>query len=111
MGQARAAREAGSQIFQITLPVRSTEKTFWGFGGDPAMYGSSMGTKTREAQRGGLLDVIESEGWRLEHVGYVFQPRQSQSRDRFLASGGVETITGEIVGIYLFRAVERAPDP
>jgi hypothetical protein len=78
------------------------------FGDNAGIYGSSMATRTRDAQPRGILDEIENEGWRLEHVGYVFQPRSTQSRDRFLASGQVETIVGEIIGIYVFRAVEQS---
>jgi len=59
---------------------------------------------------GGVLDAIEAEGWRLESSDFVYQSIGSISRDKFLSSGGTAEMTGEIVGIYLFRAVERAPD-
>ncbi len=101
-GRARAAKGAGAKLFQISLPVSATEKSFWG---DQALSGSSMMTKTREKVATGELDLIEAEGWELQHVGYVFQPTGTQSRDRLLSSGQVETIVGNVVGIYLFRAV------
>ena len=50
------------------------------------------------------IEKIESEGWRMEHVGYVFRPTRTVSRDRFLASGQQEAISGEVLGIYIFRA-------
>ena len=100
-GRARAARMAGETLFQITLPVSSTEKAWFG---DTAMLGASTATRTREQQQAGPLELIEQEGWDLEYVGYAFQPTGTQSRDRLLASGQVETIIGQIIGVYLFRA-------
>jgi hypothetical protein len=100
-GRARSARQAGATMFQISLPVSATEKAFWG---DQALTGSSMMTRTTQVQQGSDLELIEGEGWRLDHVGYVFQPTGTQSRDRLLSSGQVETIVGNVVGIYLFRA-------
>jgi hypothetical protein len=102
-GRARAAKTAGARMFQISLPVSATEKAFWG---DEPLYGSSMMTKTREHASWSDLELIEAEGWRLEHVGYVFQPTGAQSRDRFITSGHVETIVGSIIGNYLSRATE-----
>jgi hypothetical protein len=103
-GRARAAREAGEQLFQISLPVSATEKSFVG---DSVMLGAPTATKTRDRDVSGPLALIESEGWRLDHVGYVFRPTGTQSRDRLLATGQVETIMGEVVGIYLFRASDE----
>lgn len=107
-GRARAAMQAGQKLFQITLPVSTTEKAWFG---DSAMFGAPTATRTRESQPGGPLEGIEAEGWRLEHVGYVFQPTGTESRDRLLASGQVETIVGQVIGIYLFRAAStRSPE-
>ena len=103
---AREAREAGLSLFQVVLPVSAT-RTAW-FGRQPMSF-ASTGTRTTTTQPGGLLDAIEREGWRLEQAGYVFQPTGSQSRDRFLATGQIETIVGDLVGIYVFRA-ERTPE-
>jgi hypothetical protein len=69
------------------------------------MYGASTSTRTTRIQQAGPLELIEQEGWRLEHAGFVFQQRGSQSRDRFTASGQIQTVVGEIVGIYVFRAI------
>jgi hypothetical protein len=106
-GRARAARAAGATLFQISLPVSATEKAL--LGGDQVMFGAPTGTRTRDVMETGPLDEIEPEGWRLETAGYVFQPTGSQSRDRLLASGQVETIMGNVLGIYLFRATDTAP--
>jgi hypothetical protein len=39
----------------------------------------------------------------LEHVGHVFQPTATASRDKLLSSRQTEQIAGKIMGIYLFR--------
>ena len=63
-------------------------------------------TSTRTAGHADVLEAIEAEGWRLEHVGYVYRVISTVSRDKFLSSGQQEAVTGEIVGVYLFRAVD-----
>jgi hypothetical protein len=45
----------------------------------------------------------------LQHVGYVSQPVSTVSRDKLLTSGQTDTISGKIVGVYLFRSTE-APE-
>jgi hypothetical protein len=102
-GRARAAYEAGAKLFQISLDVALTEKSILGA---HVMYGAATTTKTREVGAGTDLESIEAEGWRLEHVGYVFRPTGTESRDKFLASGQIETVLGNVVGIYLFRRAE-----
>jgi hypothetical protein len=52
-----------------------------------------------------VIQSIENEGWHLENVGYVYRITGSESRDKFLASGQQEAVSGEIIGIYIFRAV------
>ena len=102
-GRARAARDAGEKFFQISLDISQTERTV------TSVLSGSPETKTRAA--GGqlhVLEAIESEGWKLEHVGYVFQETGSVSRDKFLSSGQTEQVTGRVVGIYLFRAITDA---
>ncbi len=67
--------------------------------------------KTKSQAHAGLLGEVESEGWRLENVGYVFQETGMVSRDKLLSSGQTGSVTGQIVGIYLFRAAElELPD-
>jgi hypothetical protein len=79
-GQARAARAAGSRIFQLALPLSQAS----------------------------ALDLIEAEGWRLEHAGYVYWVTGGVSRSMFLSSGQEEVVEGEILGIYIFRLTEAA---
>jgi hypothetical protein len=98
-GRARAEKSAGSKIFQIDAPLsRTTGRTV-------AMIGAyADSTKTKDYST--LIESIEAEGWRLDHVGYVYRVTGSVTRDKFMASGQQEATSGEIVGIYIFRATE-----
>jgi hypothetical protein len=93
--QARLALDAGSKIFQVSLPLSKTA----------AMVGAltPATTATKTAEHGSVLDAIESVGWRLEHANYVYRVTGSISRDKLLSSGQQEAVSGEIVGIYIFR--------
>lgn len=97
-GQARAAKSLGMRIFQIDVPLSQTT------GRTVAMVGAfANSTETEDCSN--VIQSIEEEGWRLEHVGYVYRITGSVSRDKFLASGQQEAVSGEIVGIYIFRAM------
>ena len=95
--QARAAKAAGASLFQVSLPLSRT------VGHTVAMLGAYASTK--DTRHGSILDSVEAEGWKLEHAAYVYRVTGSVSRDKFLASGQQEAVSGEIVGIYIFRAV------
>src|SRR5579884_3106140 len=64
-GQARAARERGDGLLQIVLSVAETNQRL------PGLAGVNARTVRRDHMH--VLDSIEAEGWRLEHVGYVWQ--------------------------------------
>ncbi|MDP8927481.1 MAG: hypothetical protein M3O70_02605 [Actinomycetota bacterium] len=99
-GQARAAREAGDTLLQISLPVRDTRRTAM------ATMTHNMQTATKErAGHGGVLSSVEQEGWTLIHAGFVFEQHGQASRDKLLASGQQVAIDGQTVGVYVFRAV------
>lgn len=103
-GLARQARRAGRKIFQIELPVSRTSGEVYAF----------VGAQTSTTQLAGdaSLDGIEAEGWVLAHAGYVFRPLSVSSRDKFMFSGQQEAMSGELVGVYVFRATEgAAPTP
>jgi hypothetical protein len=87
-------------MFQIVLLVSDTA----GF----VVELSGTVTSTRTVAQTGVLETIEAEGWKLEHVGYVYRIISTVSRDKLFSSGQQEAVTGELVGIYLFRAVDRA---
>ena len=99
-GQARKARQDGRTWFQAIQPVSVTNQATGAY--VTAFRPSELG-RTTTTDRSGFLEAIESEGWKLEHVGYVFQPVSTVSRDKLLSSGQTETISGKVIGIYLFR--------
>ena len=96
-GQARAAKAAGMRIFQIDVPLSKTK------GQTVAMIGA-FAHSSKTLNYAHVIQSIEDEGWRLDHVGYVYRVTGSESRDKFMASGQQEAVSGEIVGIYIFRA-------
>jgi hypothetical protein len=96
-GQARTAHEIGQSYFQTCLSIATTKRS-----GLSMMMGH---VQTKTAQIGGqgeVLAAIESEGWQLMHVGYVFQETGSVSRDKLLSSGQEALTSGQVIGIYLF---------
>ena len=98
-GKARAAREAGAKLFQLDLPLSKTKPIVV-----PMIGAFTRAKKIREYVS--MFDAIEAEGWQLEHAGYVYRLRGSQSRDKFFMSGKQEAMEGEIIGIYIFRVVD-----
>ncbi|HEX3824986.1 MAG TPA: hypothetical protein VHV79_11030 [Mycobacteriales bacterium] len=59
--------------------------------------------QNRTATHAGTLAAIETAGWRLKHVGYIFMITGESSADRLLGTGQNTAASGETVGIYLFR--------
>jgi len=93
----RSAREAGANIFQIDLSVSKTS------GWSNFSFGTFVSSSATNSAAG-LIEAIELEGWRLDHVGYVYRVTGSVSTGKVLGSGEREVSSGEIVGIYIFRA-------
>lgn len=98
VGQATTAKEQGQGFFEIQLQVGSSQR-------DSTIFGSNnFAISNKKTQtHAGTLAAIESVGWRLEHVGHVFIVTGESSRDKFMASGQQTAVSGETVGIYLFR--------
>lgn len=96
-GQARAAKSDGMKIFQIDVPLSQTK------GYTVPMVGS-YAESSETVNYANIIQSIEEEGWHLDHVGYVYRITGSVSRDKFMESGQQEAVSGEIVGIYIFRA-------
>lgn len=94
LGIATTAKEAQQGFLEVQLPVGSSQR-------DVTMAGAV--NKTRTQSHAGTLSAIEAIGWRLEHVGYIFQITGESSRDKLLASGQQTAVSGQTVGIYLFR--------
>jgi hypothetical protein len=93
--QARAAHAAGSRLFQGALPLSETT-------GFAAPLGATSASR-HDTEHASVLEMIEAEGWHLNHAAYVFRMLATVSRDRFFASGQKEAVSGEVLGVYLFR--------
>jgi ribosomal protein S27E len=109
-GKAATAFERGDEFFQIEIPHSSVT----GFT-NAAFNSSTKGKIRRGLTRTDLLGQIEETGWRLQHADWVYVQTGQNSRDKFLASGQHVIVTGEVIGIYLFRRddtrVDRAAGP
>jgi hypothetical protein len=100
VGQAMAAREQGQGFFEMQLVVGESQRDSTIFGGNNTNW-----AREKKVTHAGTLAAVEAVGWKLEHVGYIFQVTSESSRDKFLASGQQIAVSGRTVGIYLFRAV------
>lgn len=98
-GQARIAREKGVKIFQIDMPLSKTR----GF----AFFGSASVSSSKTKNYSNLIQRIEAEGWHLEHVDYIYRFDKITSTSKAIVSGQQEAVRGEIIGIYIFRAVPK----
>lgn len=97
-GKAVAAYNRGDEFFQVEIPHASIT----GFT-NAAFNAATAGTVRRQPTRTDLLGQIEEAGWRLEHADWVYVQTGQNSRDKFMASGQQVVVTGEVLGIYLFR--------
>lgn len=101
-GRARRARNGKRKLFQVEIPLDETV----------AHSSFLLGTFTRStgtADASTVLEQIEAEGWVLIDASYVFRPTGSASREKIIGTTEVEAISGQILGIYLFRASEGPP--
>jgi hypothetical protein len=100
-GQARAAAKSDARLFQIVLPLNQTRANV------VAMVGAF--TNATDLEQTGTLEAIETEGWRLEHTGCVSRMTGSESRNKSMSSGQQQAVSGEIVGVYVFRRSDQDP--
>jgi hypothetical protein len=103
VGQAATAKQQKQGFYEVQLTVGSSQRTSSMFTTNPAGSGGN-----RVATHAGMLAAIEAIGWRLEHVGYVFMITGESSSDRILGTGQNTAVSGETVGIYLFRNTDPA---
>jgi hypothetical protein len=101
-GQAFAAYQSGSAFYQVEIPHSKMTGIANGF------WGSRQGKRT-ESVAPDVLGQIEASGWRLEHASWVYVQTGQDSRDKFMASGQQVVVTGEVVGVFLFRRDDSAP--
>jgi hypothetical protein len=107
-GKARSARENGDGFFEYTGSLAETSRTVMGVLGGTSTSG---GHKRQMTSHTDVLAQVEDEGWKLDHVGYVFEPTGTVSRDKAFSSGQTSTTSGKIVGVYLFRADQNWSPP
>jgi hypothetical protein len=103
IGQATTAKAGKQGFFEVQLTVGSSQRTSSMFNTDPTGSGAN-----RTATHAGTLAAIEAVGWHLEHVGYIFMITGESSSDRILGTGQNTAVSGETVGIYLFRNTDPA---
>jgi hypothetical protein len=99
VGQATSAYEQNQGFFEIQLVVGSSQR-------DNKLWGDSAPGRLQVQTHAGTLAAIEAIGWKLEHAGYIFMITGESSRDRIMATGERTTVSGQTVGIYLFRRVD-----
>jgi len=108
VGRATTAYEQGAGFFQIELEVSEVARSF--------LASNYQGYSVRRREGPGHADAlseIESVGWHLAHVGFVYVMTGQVSRDKILSSGQEVGVMGKTMGIYLFRRVDtfsRVPD-
>jgi uncharacterized caspase-like protein len=101
ISQATTAKEQGQGFFEIQLEVGSSQRDTTIFGGN-----NDNIEKTKTRSHAGTLAAIEAIGWRLEHVGHVFVITSESSRNKLLLTGQQTAVSGNTIGIYLFRNID-----
>ena len=113
-GRARLAHDAGEFFFQVQRVISTTrgEVLFMGetLVSEKGDTGKPIGRLTGELAGATknlpitqTLAVIESIGWRLVDVNYIYRQTASAIEENILASGQRTATSGEVVAIYLFR--------
>jgi len=104
LGQATQAKQQNLAFLEIQLTVGQSQRE--------AMWGSADArVSDQRTSAADTLGKIEELGWRLEHVGYVFMMTGQSSTDKVFLSGENTSISGQLVGIYLFRNTDHPMPP
>jgi hypothetical protein len=106
IGQAWTAKQQNQGFFEVQLVVGESQRNSSIFNPDPNGYGLN-----RTASHAGTLAAIESIGWHLEHAGYVFLITGESSSDKLFATGENTAVSGQTVGVYLFRNTDPGATP
>jgi len=100
-----AAYERGDRFFQWLGELQASRTSYLGV--QPRWGGTGAeDSHTTHNDLTGDLSSIEAAGWRLESMSHFFMPTGETSRHKLVASGEQSTITGKVLGVYLFRRVE-----
>jgi hypothetical protein len=100
-GQATEAFERGDRFFQIQLTQETIQSPLFL---NPARDGRT--NSRRSFNSTDVLGQIEEVGWRLEHTGWVFIEMGHNSTNKVMSSGQWVNVSGQVVGMYLFRRIE-----
>lgn len=98
-GQARLAYERGDQVFQFTTPLMQQR----------AMIAVMVGAATTDKATDSTADLnaICRQGWDLLSGSVTFVATGQESRDKFMASGQQVSVSGQVMGYYLFKRAEH----
>ena len=102
IGKAFSARAAGDPLFQVELDVQTLSGR--------SAFGSSGNRTKRNTGTAAVLGCVEEVGWRLDHAGWVFVETGATSTNRIGGTGQGTTTRGKLVGVYLFRSADPAPE-
>jgi hypothetical protein len=102
--RARVAKMLGHRWHEY---VGTAESTYPGLG-DQALASRAAVTGMVRDSHLDVISQIEREGWELVHVDHVRRGARSIT-DELFSTGDETSTTGDIVGVYLFRAVDEAP--
>ena len=94
VAEALEARQAGRPLYFCSIPVSSSKGNLFG-GASPV----SPNVAVSEA-----LALIEAQGWRLEHAGYVFIQQGAHHNPGVGGFGGTG-VSGVVQGQFTFRPV------
>ena len=96
VGKARQAYEDGLKYYQVSFDLERV-------GTNSVSVMARRQIKSTCDPVGAILTAIDDGGWQLIQAGYTFRQTHQDSRDKFLSSGQQVAITGQTVGLYLFR--------
>ncbi|WKZ81520.1 MAG: hypothetical protein QY327_06370 [Fimbriimonadaceae bacterium] len=77
---------------------------------DPFLLYKGQAVKITTKTNANVLDAIEAEGWKLEHVGYTYMITKTESTAKAITSGQREAVSGILMGVYIFRRREQVGD-
>jgi hypothetical protein len=103
VGQAIAAFERGDSFFQTRVTEETIKSSVMS---PPGRNGSTNNRSTFTSTD--VLGQIEEVGWRLEHASWVYVQTGQNTANKTLSEGQWVNVSGEVIGVYLFRRVGSA---
>jgi hypothetical protein len=106
-GQARMAFERGDHVFQYSLDVMNQQAIVHSMA---SLAPTGATTKARSSDPTGVLNSVCDEGWELVTGSFVFVEQGETSRKQALSSKVQVAVKGSVIGYYLFKRSEQAPE-